>query len=91
VNLNNTTAPVNSIQSNLATSSTEQYSPSSSLMKQSIQKSALRRGFLKLNRVLLYSYDNFRIYFGKLFDKLFPVEFLNSSIPSIKSNSLSSV
>lgn len=36
------------------------------------------------------TYENFRIYFGELFSKLIPLEFLNSSIPAIKSNSLSS-
>jgi hypothetical protein len=36
------------------------------------------------------TYENFRTYFGELFEKLIPIEFKNSNIPAIKSNSLSS-
>ena len=106
---------LNSIQSNLATSSNEQNSPSSSpktsteqnsssssLMKQKSFSKQVSKESIIVEKQLPAgpnprktdtrprTYENFRIYFRELFDKLIPLEFLNSSIPAIKSNSLSS-
>ncbi len=98
---NSSSSPKTSTEQNSSSSpktSTEQNSTSS---KKSISKKVSKESIIfekqvpagpnpRKNDPRPRTYENFRTYFGELFEKLIPIEFKNSNIPAIKSNSLSS-